>query len=147
MAKYNATTETASNDKFELKTKQNSNQFDEKWFRVDVNSVDPKRYDFLFQNGRIVGIRTDTYDTVEENWHENGAIVPNDVPEYILERVGTEEDEIVWANVFDFERCENFTRRWYPDTETEEDTVESKTEKVAKSRTELKEDGNPSMKV
>lgn len=143
MPKYNANTTTVSNEKFNSKELESNTRFGERGIRViDVNPSTPKRYDFLFQNNRIVGIRVDSYNRNVKDWSSIGTATPNDVPEYILEYIGNLEGEIVWANTFDFERCENFTRQYRPNTGNEEKRVESKTEKLAKSETEMNEDND-----
>jgi hypothetical protein len=78
---------------------------------VDItDSNNPCRYEFVYQNSRVVGIRKDVYQVTEQEWEENGVVTIDDVPEDVLIEVEQCSDEQTWANVIDVERCAGFSR-------------------------------------
>jgi len=77
---------------------------------VDAEAHYPKRYEFIYQNSRIVGIRTDTYDIQAEEWEANGISTPSEIPERVLVEIETHTGKQTWINEIDVERCENFSR-------------------------------------
>lgn len=113
MPKYKTTSEQQqlNSDKVRGKEYSDEPRFNEHAIVIiDIKPSTPHRHEFIYQNGRIVGIRTDEYNTRDEEWEKCGVSTPNELPERVLIELETHTGKQTWINEIDIERCENFTR-------------------------------------
>lgn len=113
MPKYDTTSqEERANGKVSGKESTVEPRFNERTIIiVDVGSEPPSRYEFIYQNDRIVGIRRDEYDTQNEEWNEDGVSAPHEPPERVLVELEKHTGKRTWVNEVDIERCENYSRK------------------------------------
>lgn len=104
-------TESASitNENIAAKVSESEPRFNEKQITVvDGNPRKPNRYEFVFQNERVVGIKHQMYDGHNEEWSEKTSVTPFNIPERVKQMVESIEETPIWSNICDVERCENF---------------------------------------
>lgn len=108
-----STESTSINDaNIAAKVSDSEPRFNEKQIIVvDGNPRKPNRYEFIFQNGRIVGIQHQVYDIHNEEWLEKTSITPFKTPERVKQTIETIEETPIWSNICDIERCENFNTK------------------------------------
>lgn len=106
-----STESTSINDgNIAAKVSESEPRFNEKQIVVvDGKPRKPNRYEFIFQNKRVVGIQQQVYDGHNEEWSEKTSVTPFKIPERVKQTVETIEETPIWSNICDIERCENFT--------------------------------------